>query len=177
MSRVVRKRNPIQIFRHGPKIKFGSSDFVNLDRMTSIEVYSRSSAEARHKLFLSRLTNSELPNLIFGPCRNICIGFLFSQPQTYIKFILKAVAHAESNLVTQCLILSERSYCVFTPRVLLSISFLFFIVDELKNFAANNLFKLLKLVTYWDQCTLVSHVLRFVYQEKDCHYNTGPIGY
>ena len=32
-----------------------------------------------------------------------------------------------------------RSYCIFTPRVLWPRSFLIFTVDELKNFAANNL--------------------------------------
>ena len=32
-----------------------------------------------------------------------------------------------------------RSYCIFTPRVLWPKSFLIFTVDELKNFAANNL--------------------------------------
>ena len=52
-----------------------------------------------------------------------------------------------------------------------------FIVNELKNFAANNLFKLLELVTYWDPYTLLSHVLGFVHQEKDYRYNTSPIGY
>ena len=41
-----------------------------------------------------------------------------------------------------------RSYCIFMPRVLWPRNFLVFIVDELKNFAANNLFKLLELVTY-----------------------------
>ena len=39
-----------------------------------------------------------------------------------------------------------------------------FIVDEVKNFAANNIFfKLLELVTYWDSCKGVSHVLGFVH--------------
>ena len=35
-----------------------------------------------------------------------------------------------------------RSYCIFTPSVLWLRSFLIFIVDELKKFAANILFKL-----------------------------------
>ena len=35
-----------------------------------------------------------------------------------------------------------RSYCVFTPRVLWPMSFLIFIVDELKNFAPNIFLKL-----------------------------------
>ena len=46
-------------------------------------------------------------------------------------------------------------------------SFLIFIVDELKNFAANIVFKLVELVTYWDSCI----------ERKDSHYNTSPIGY
>ena len=36
-------------------------------------------------------------------------------------------------------------------------------IDEVKNFAANNIFfKLLGLVMYWDLCKGVSHVLGFV---------------
>ena len=50
--------------------------------------------------------------------------------------------------VPKFIILSKRSYYVFTPRVLCLRNFLVFIVDELKNFAANNLFKMLELVTY-----------------------------
>ena len=63
--------------------------------------------------------------------------------------------------VTQCLILSARSYCVFAPQGFVTKCFLIFIVDEVKNFAANNIFlKLLGLVTYWDSCKGVSHALR-----------------
>ena len=46
----------------------------------------------------------------------------------------------------------RRSYWVFTPRVLWPKSFLIFIVDELKNFATNNLHQVGVLVTYWDPC-------------------------
>ena len=71
-----------------------------------------------------------------------------------------------------------RSYCVFTLRILWLRSFLIFIVDELKNFAANNLLQVCGvchvlgsmyhwLVTYWDSCI----------ELKDCHYNTSLIGY
>ena len=62
----------------------------------------------------------------------------------------------------RCLILSERSYCVFTPQGFVTKCFLIFIVDEVKKFAANIFFKLVsesrteirakKLVTYWDPC-------------------------
>ena len=42
--------------------------------------------------------------------------------------------------VTKCLILSARSYYVFTPQGFVMKFFLIFIVDEEKNFAANNIF-------------------------------------
>ena len=41
--------------------------------------------------------------------------------------------------VTECLILSEGSYCVFVPQSFVTKCLLIFIVDEVKNFAANNL--------------------------------------
>ena len=72
----------------------------------------------------------------------------------------------------RCLILSERSYCVFALQGFITKCFLIFIVDEVKNFAANYLPKLViklhtrirtigqsrtgirakELVTYWDPC-------------------------
>ena len=71
---------------------------------------------------------------------------------------------AEITLVYHSL---YRSYYVFTPRFLWPKSFLFFIVDELKNFAANNLPQVGVLVTYWDSCI----------KRIDCCYNISPIGY
>ena len=56
--------------------------------------------------------------------------------------------------VTQHLIFSERSYCVFAPQGFVTKFFLIFIVDEVTNFAANNVFKLLELVTYWKLCII-----------------------
>ena len=61
--------------------------------------------------------------------------------------------------VTVCIILSERSYCVFAPqgfviKCFVIKCFLIFIVDEVKNFVANKIFKLLELVTYWESCIL-----------------------
>ena len=56
--------------------------------------------------------------------------------------------------VTECLIFFERSYCVFAPQGFVTKCFLIFIVDEVKNFAANNIF--FKLVSH---ASLVSHVL------------------
>ena len=54
--------------------------------------------------------------------------------------------------VTECLIVSERSYCVFTPQGFVTNCFSIFIVDEVKNFAANNHPQVGVLVTYWDPC-------------------------
>ena len=42
---------------------------------------------------------------------------------------------------------------------------LIFIVDEVKNFAANNHLQVGRLVTYWDSCKRVSLVLGFVYKK------------
>ena len=56
--------------------------------------------------------------------------------------------------VTECLILFERSYCVFVPQGFVTKCFLIFIVDEVKNFAANNLLQVGELVTYWEPCII-----------------------
>ena len=52
--------------------------------------------------------------------------------------------------VTECLILSKRSYCVFVPQGFVTKCFLIFIVDEVKNFATNYLLQFGELVTYWE---------------------------
>ena len=49
-------------------------------------------------------------------------------------------------------ILSERSYYIFALQDFITKCFLIFIVDEVKNFAANNLLQVGELVTYWDPC-------------------------
>ena len=56
--------------------------------------------------------------------------------------------------VTECLILSKRSYCVFAPQGFVTKCFLIFIVDEVKNFATNNLLQVGELVTYWEMCII-----------------------
>ena len=57
--------------------------------------------------------------------------------------------------VTQYFIISARSYCVFAPQGFVIECFFIFIIDEVKNFAANNIFfKLLELVTYQDSCII-----------------------
>ena len=40
------------------------------------------------------------------------------------------------------------------PKGFVAKYFLIFIVDEVKNFVANNIFKLLELVMYWDPCII-----------------------
>ena len=43
-------------------------------------------------------------------------------------------------------------------------------VDEVKNFEANNLLQVGRLVMYWDSCKGVSHVLGFVHKKRWCSY-------
>ena len=50
-------------------------------------------------------------------------------------------------------------------------------VDELKNFAANNLFRLVIEVAYWDLRNWLVTYLGVVHQKGNCHYRTSPIGY
>ena len=61
--------------------------------------------------------------------------------------------------VTECLILSERSYRVFAPQGFVTKCFLIFIVDEVKNFAANIFFNLVCQSHIESRASLVSHVL------------------
>ena len=46
----------------------------------------------------------------------------------------------------------------FAPYGFVTKYFLIFIVDEVKNFVANNIFKLLKLVMYWDPYKMVAFI-------------------
>ena len=61
--------------------------------------------------------------------------------------------------VTKCLILSERSYCVFVPQGFVIKCFLIFIINEVKNFAANIFFKLVSQSCTRSRASLDSHVL------------------
>ena len=61
--------------------------------------------------------------------------------------------------VTEYLILSKESYCVFAPQGFVTQCFLIFIVDEVKNFAANIFFKLVTQSRTRSCASLVSHVL------------------
>ena len=67
--------------------------------------------------------------------------------------------------VTECPTLSTRSYCVFTPLGFVTKYFLIFIIDEVKNFAANSFFKLVCQSRIGSRASLVSHVLRSVHKD------------
>ena len=54
---------------------------------------------------------------------------------------------------------TERNYCVFAPQGFVTKCFLIFIVDEVKNFAANIFFKLVCQSRIGSRVSLVSHVL------------------
>ena len=71
--------------------------------------------------------------------------------------------------VTKCLILFERSYYIFAPQSFVIKCFLIFIVDEVKNFAVNILFKLVCQSCIRSRASLVSHVLGSV-QKRWCSY-------
>ena len=64
--------------------------------------------------------------------------------------------------VTKCLILSERSHCIFAPQGFVTKCFLIFVVDEVKNFAANIFFKLVCQSHTGSHASLISHVLGFM---------------
>ena len=60
--------------------------------------------------------------------------------------------------VIECLILFERSNYVFCALGFVTKCFLIFIVDEVKNFAINNLLQVGVLVTYWDLYKMVMFI-------------------
>ena len=70
--------------------------------------------------------------------------------------------------VTECLILSERSYYIFASQGFVTKCFLIFIVDEVKNFVANNIFKFVSQARTGSRASLVSHVLGSM-QNGDIH--------
>ena len=80
---------------------------------------------------------SEFLDLKFSPDLCNCLGFFFSQPQTYIRLILRAITQ---DTETKKLIFSVISYCVCTSQGFVTKCFLIFIVDEVKNFAVNNIY-------------------------------------
>ena len=122
---------------------------------------------------------------------NTCLGFLFSQPYTYIRIILRAIKGCagvkQSCVHANCDRRQNLSEFIFLLKKLLCLYTVWFCnqgvswsssCDELKNFAANIFVKLVSklrigirasnwLVTYWEPCIKM----------RDCHYKTSPIGY
>ena len=64
--------------------------------------------------------------------------------------------------VTECLILSERSHYIFAPQRFVTKCFLIFIINEVKNFAANIFFKLVCQSHTGSHASLISHLLGFM---------------
>ena len=120
-------------------------------------------------------------------------GLLFSQPQTYKMIILRVVEgetsciSVEQNLFKQIVTEDKicpsssflcKSFCVcalqgFVTKHLLDLHRL----DELKNFATNNLLQLVIEVTYWDSRNWLVTYQEPCITRRDCHYRTSPIGY
>ena len=50
-------------------------------------------------------------------------------------------------------------------------------LDELMNFAANNLLQLVIKVAYWDQRNWLVTYWELCIKRRDCHYRTSPIRY
>ena len=112
---------------------------------------NRSSIEAESvEIYEIRISKSDFWPLLTCMCR---VSFLTTQDiyKAYFKGCHTRRIYAESDLVHYSL---WRSYCIFMPRVLWPRSFLIFIVDEVKNFVANNLLQVGELVTYWDPCII-----------------------
>ena len=124
----------------------------NLDRKTSIEVYSWSSTQVVFvETYEIRTSRSDIQPILKYLYRVSFLKTLDKYKAYFNGHRGCKIADAKSDLVHNSL---WRSYCVFMPRIFWPRSFLIFIVDELKNFLANNLFKLLKLVTDWDPCII-----------------------
>ena len=123
----------------------------------------------------------------------MCLDFLFSQPQTYKKIILRAVkggtscTSIEQSLFKQIVTgdricpnssLLCRSCYIYTPQNFMTKYLLdFHHLDELKNFATNNLLQLVIEVTYQDPRNWLVTYQEPCITRRDCHYRTNPIGY
>ena len=135
----------------------------SLDRIISIENYCWSSTQAVSvKNYEIRNFRSDYTYILEYLCR---VSFLttldiyknyFKSRHEWCKgcnFFFTCIVWPKTEIAlihhTLC-----RSYCVLTPRVLWPRSSLIFTVDELKNFAANNLPQVGVLVTYWDSCII-----------------------
>ena len=126
---------------------------LKLDKILSIKIKCWSSTEA---VFVE---NYEIKNSRFDYAHileYLCkVSFLTTLDiyKNYFK------GHCTRNYIPECFVWPKaeialvhhslcRSYYIFAPRVLWPMSFLIFIVEELKNFATNIFFKQVELVTY-----------------------------
>ena len=123
----------------------------------------------------------------------MCLDFLFSQPQTYKRIILRAVKGDTScisveqslfkRIVSGDRICSSssflcRSCCVCASQGFVTKHFLdLHHLDKWKNFAANNLLQLVIEVAYWDLRNWLVMYRELCIKRRDCHYRTSPIGY
>ena len=123
----------------------------------------------------------------------MCLGFLFSQSQTYKRIILRAVnvdtscTSVEQSLFKQTVTKDKicpnssllcRSCRVCAPQGFVTKHLLdLHHLDELKNFAANNLLQLVIEVEYWDLHNWLVMYWESCITRRDCHYRTSSIGY
>ena len=125
---------------------------LKLDRFLDKCIYQDLIFEAR-QIALSRIMKFKFPNLISRISMCICVGFLFLQIYTYIRIILRVV----KGDATWCKVIihsncDRRQFAfIFLLKKLLRLYAKGFVtkelldlhrVDELKNFAANILLKL-----------------------------------
>ena len=120
----------------------------SLDRILSIENYCWSSTQAVFvENYKIRFSRSDYTHTLEYLCR---VSFLttldiykdyFKNRRKVMQSDNTCILWPETKFVLVHRILC-RSYCVFTPRVLWPRSFPIFIVDEMKNFAANIFLKL-----------------------------------
>ena len=122
----------------------------------------------------------------------ICLGFLFLQPQTYKKIILRAVkgdtscTSVEQSLFMQIVIGNNLPQFISLVKKLLCLCIIGFCnqgasrsssCDKLKNFATNNLLQLVIKVAYWNLRNQLVMQWESCIKRRDCHYRSSPIGY
>ena len=132
-------------------------------------------------------------NSIFIQSVGTCLGFLFSQPQTYIMIILRTVkgdtsctsieqsfVHANCDQrynLSQFIHLLKKLLCLYTVGFFDQGASRSSSCDELKNFAANILLQLVIEVTYQDLCNWLVTCWEQCIERRDCHYRTSLIRY
>ena len=123
----------------------------------------------------------------------MCLRFLFSQPQTYKRIILRAV-----NKDTSCTSVEQSLFKQIVTRDRVLPQFIFLVkkllclctigfcnqgasrsssCDKLKNFAANSLLQLVIEVAYWDPRNWLVTYWELCITRRDCHYKTSLIWY